>query len=267
MKSRNICKFVIDSADEKIKIMQFIYESDTETMKKCWYMENNRMILIKSGSGNVNISNKEYSFEAGNLIIVFKGEELAVFPEEKCEYMYIDFSGMRAELLFHRFMITDTNRIFHGFDGLIPLWHESLSRASSENVDLASESILLYTFSRLGADKSKKDDIVTKVLEITEERFTDSELSIGAIAKELSYNAKYISHLFKVQMGVNYSEYLRNIRIKYAVSLLEYGVDSVKNVAFLSGFTDQLYFSTVFKKVIGVAPKEYKKYISKEVEL
>ena len=53
------------------------------------------------------------------------------------------------------------------------------------------------------------------------------------------------------------------MRIKYAVSLLEHGIDSVKNVAFLSGFSDPLYFSNVFKKVVGVSPKEYKQKTEK----
>ena len=57
---------------------------------------------------------------------------------------------------------------------------------------------------------------------------------------------------------MGYSEYVRSLRIKYAVSLFDHGIDSVKNVALLSGFTDPLYFSTVFKKCLGVSPKEYK---------
>jgi AraC-like DNA-binding protein len=60
-------------------------------------------------------------------------------------------------------------------------------------------------------------------------------------------------------MGIGYAEYLRNLRIKYAVSLFDHGIDSVKNVALLSGFSDPLYFSTVFKTVVGLSPKEYLK--------
>jgi AraC-like DNA-binding protein len=59
-------------------------------------------------------------------------------------------------------------------------------------------------------------------------------------------------------MGVSYTDYLRSLRLKFAVSLFDRGLDSVKNVALLSGFTDPLYFSTVFKKHIGLSPKEYK---------
>ena len=78
------------------------------------------------------------------------------------------------------------------------------------------------------------------------------------IADELSYNSKYISHIFKEKMGISYSEYLRSLRLKFAVSLFDRGLDSVKNVALLSGFSDPLYFSTVFKKGMGVSPKEYR---------
>ena len=172
--------------------------------------------------------------------------------------MYICFSGNRSEELFYRFNINCNNRNFQGFDGIIPLWNESLSRASKETIDLAAESILLHTFSRILTKPRKNDDILHKIIKLSEEHFNDPELSIGEIAKELSYNSKYLSFLFKEKMGVGYSEYLRTLRIKYAVSLFDNGIDSVKNVALLSGYTDPLYFSTVFKNAVGVSPKEYK---------
>jgi AraC-like DNA-binding protein len=50
---------------------------------------------------------------------------------------------------------------------------------------------------------------------------------------------------------------LRALRIKYAVSLFDRGLDAVKNVAVLSGFSDPLYFSNVFKRTVGMSPKEY----------
>ena len=86
--------------------------------------------------------------------------------------------------------------------------------------------------------------------------------SVKEISESLSYSEYYLSHLFKEKMGVNYSEYLKNMRIKYAVSLFDSGVDSVKNVAFLSGFSDPLYFSRVFKKTMGKSPSEYMKNTS-----
>ena len=58
-------------------------------------------------------------------------------------------------------------------------------------------------------------------------------------------------------MGVGYTEYLRMYRINYAIMLLDHGIDSVKNIASLSGFSNPMYFSSVFKQTVGVSPSEY----------
>lgn len=137
------------------------------------------------------------------------------------------------------------------------MWEESLLRASEHTIDLASESMVLYTFSRLRDEQTLGDSVIHKMLQITEEQFNNFALSVGTIADELGYNAKYLSHLFKKKTNKSYTEYLRYIRIKYAVTLFDNGIDSVKNVALLSGFSDPLYFSTVFKRSVGMSPKEY----------
>ena len=58
---------------------------------------------------------------------------------------------------------------------------------------------------------------------------------------------------------MGFSEYLRLVRVKHAVMLIENGVTSVKNVASLSGFSDPLYFSKVFTESVGVSPSEYRR--------
>lgn len=259
MKSKNICKFIPDLGNEKIEIHSFIFESDYNTIIKPSRLTQHRIILVRQGSGIFKFNEQEAAFEKGSLIFGFKNEEFSVKCKPGCEYMYIEFSGGRAELLFRRYGINRSNRYFSNFDGAIPLWLDSLSRASEESIDLASESMLLYTFSRLNAAPAAQNDLINRVLEITEQEFTNSELSLSVVADELTYNSKYLSHIFKEKMGIGYSEYVRTLRIKYAVSLFDHGIDSVKNVAYLSGFTDPLYFSSVFKKTVGVSPGEYKK--------
>ena len=178
--------------------------------------------------------------------------------------MYIDFTGIRGEVLLKRFNITAENRFFSGFEGIVPMWYDALCCSTDDNIDLTSKGIFLYTFARLTITSQKKDTLVTKMLEITEERFMDQELSIKVIADMLSYSAKHISRVFRNSMGINYTDYLRNIRIKYAILLLEHGIESIKNVAYLSGFIDPAYFSAVFKKTVGMSPKEYQKMNKKE---
>ena len=259
MPRKNICKISTPLISTPFFASRFILETDEYTMKTPYTLEENRLCLIAKGKVNFNLSSTVFDLNTGDIIFCFKGEEFFATETQNCEYMYIDFDGIRSSELFKRFGRINSNRVFPGFDGLIPFWHESLSRASSENIDLSAESILLYTFSRLSVNKPIGNPIVNKIMEISEEYFKQSDFSINTIADELGYNAKYLSHIFKEKTGVTYSEYLRDLRIKYAVSLFNHGLESVKNVAALSGFSDPLYFSTVFKKCVGVTPKEYKK--------
>lgn len=264
MKSKNICKFNVLNTLDSLSVSGFVLESDLNIMKEVTEARKHYVILVSQGEGIVNIAKTKLKIEVGDLIFCFKDEVFSIEPmSEKTEYMYLLFEGIRAEELLRRFNVNANNRIFKGFDGLLPLWKESLSRANEQTIDLSAESMLLYTFSRFSMCNDSYGDLINQILNITEENFTDSDLSLRTIADELGYNSKYLSHLFKKKMNVSYSEYLQLVRVKYAVNLCDHGIDSVKNIAFLSGFADPLYFSTVFKKVTGNSPKEYMKIITK----
>lgn len=217
----------------------------------------NRMLIVAQGEGTLSFDDEHINVTKGNLVFGFEGERFCISNIRDTVYMYVDFSGPRATELFHRFNINHKFRCLGGFDGIIPHWEESLSRATESTLDLAAESLLLHAFSRINNCDTMHDDLINQVIEITEERFSETDLSLSIISSELSYNSKYLSHLFKQRAGVNYSEYLRSVRLRYAVSLFDRGLDSVKNVALLSGFSDPLYFSNVFKKVMGYSPREY----------
>lgn len=258
MPSKNICKFVTPALPHTLTVECFVQESDPTVYARPQPMVTHRAVLAVSGEGMFVLDGHPLPFRSGTLLFVFQGERFHIESEGELTYLYIGFEGGRAEELFRRFDLRRTNRYFDGFDGLIPLWCESLSRASEQTVDLAAESVLLYTFSRLAGTVKERSEVVERMLALTEERFTDPDLSLSSLAEELSYNAKYLSHLFKEKLGTSYSDYLRTLRIKYAVSLFDHGIESVKNVALLSGFSDPLYFSTIFKRHTGRSPSDYR---------
>lgn len=253
----NICKFIIPSYVEPLTVSLYVKETDLAAMKTPYHLPQYRIALIMQGEGTFAFSEYKETVKKGDIIFGFKDEEMILLDGKSITYLYIDFIGSRADELIKRFGISPLARKKEGFDGLIPLWEESLLRASDNNVDLATESVLLYTFSRFTESVNENNALVEQIVKLTEENFSTFSLSISEISKNLSYNPKYVSHIFKQRMGINYSEYLTKIRLKHAVTLLDFGLDSVKNVALLSGFSDPLYFSTVFKKQIGVSPTVY----------
>ncbi len=254
---KNICKFPQSSLHASLSVSCFVMETSVQTMREPVLLKHHRMILVMQGQGTFQFDSHTAPFSAGNLFFAFQNETFSVGEAIDVMYLYIDFDGGRAEDLLHRFGIQSNHRSYKGYEGLLPFWRDSLSRAQEDTIDLAAESTLLYTFSRFRPQTDEYDKLIDKILKITDEDFRNPELSVSGIAHALSYNPKYLSHTFKKKMKVSYSEYLRDIRIEYAISLFNEGLDSVKNVALLSGFADPLYFSNIFKKTVGISPREY----------
>ena len=257
MKNYNVCKLPLSYVSCELSISCFVLETNPQTMLKKVTLAQNRMILVEQGEGEFWLDGVAHPFSAGTLIFGFEGESFVLSHGDGVRYLYIDFSGTRSASLFHRFGIYPHARKKEKCHALIPLCKDCLLSTPQENIDMAAESILLYVFSRLSANSMPQNDTVQRILEITEENFQNPALSIAYIADRIGYSAKYLSHFFKQKMNVTYSEYLRSYRFKYAISLFELGISSVKNVALLSGFSDPLYFSSAFKKAIGISPKEF----------
>ena len=94
-----------------------------------------------------------------------------------------------------------------------------------------------------------------------DDHFSDSGFSLDAISRELSYNKKYISTLFKKHIGIGITEYVNTVRIQNACTMIEQGFISVGDIAEKCGFADVHYFSKIFKAKMGMVPSQYIKTV------
>ena len=257
MKNENICKFILNTPIEKLITSRFVCERNTEVARRKIPLVMHAVYLVVSGEGKFVIDGADFPFCPGSLIFAFKNEIVSIVSEGEIEIMYITFDGGRADDLFFRFGIIPAARCYGQYQSLIPFWQSSILYSTDENVDLVSECVLMYTFSRLVKLTAPSSDTMYKIVKYIDENFADPALSLTTIATSFGYNEKYLSHRFKEHTGVGFSKYLRNIRIKNALFLFDNGVSAIKNVSILCGFDDPLYFSKVFKESIGVSPRDY----------
>ena len=111
----------------------------------------------------------------------------------------------------------------------------------------------------LSADRtSRNEQLIIRLHQIVRDNFTDFDFSLAAAAQILGMNASYISHIFKKQTGESFVDYLNQIRIEHACSLLKGTEEPITNVATQSGFFSAGYFSSIFKKIIGCTPGQYR---------
>ena len=91
--------------------------------------------------------------------------------------------------------------------------------------------------------------------------YADSSYELDAYMHTLPFSYDYLRKLFQKEMGVTPHRYLVDKRLKMAAELLvtdaSAGARTIMDIAFLCGFHDPLYFSKMFKKKYGVAPRYY----------
>lgn len=87
------------------------------------------------------------------------------------------------------------------------------------------------------------------------------DISLKTISDEVYLNPWYFSTQFKKYMGVTFSDYLNQARMRKAKEFLKQKDLKIYQVAEMVGFQDAAYFSTVFKSVESMSPKEYKNLI------
>ncbi|PKL06795.1 MAG: hypothetical protein CVV53_02455 [Spirochaetae bacterium HGW-Spirochaetae-9] len=82
------------------------------------------------------------------------------------------------------------------------------------------------------------------------------ELSLVSAAESLGVNPFHLSHAISRELGIGFSELLGRVRINRAKELMA-GGGSIKEASYLVGFTDQAYFTRVFKKFEGQNPRQF----------
>lgn len=257
MKEGNICKFVLSKTPETLEVKNFVLELNEHVMEQENTLKFNRLILVVEGEGSFVVNSVPFKATSGTLLFTFEGERLYVDKNKDLQYIYIDFVGGKASMLFDRFAIAPSRRLFNTMQNLIPFAKTALTTANDDNIDIISESVVLYVFSNIKKDISKKNDLVYEIIRYVENNFYNRTLSLETLSKTFGYHSKYLSAEFKKRVGIGFSAFLKNTRLKHAVFLMDNGVASIKNVALLCGFDDPLYFSKVFKENMGVSPKQY----------
>jgi AraC-like DNA-binding protein len=83
-------------------------------------------------------------------------------------------------------------------------------------------------------------------------------LSREEIARAVGVSERYLSEIFKQEMGISPWDVLNRLRIQRACELLKTSDTSITEIAFQVGFSDSSYFGRVFSKQMGLSPKTYR---------
>lgn len=101
-----------------------------------------------------------------------------------------------------------------------------------------------------------KDELLLKISNYINDNLEKS-LTIEDTAKKFGMSTRTLSRKFNEHLGVNYVRFVRALRITKSLELMAEEKYNMYEIALSVGYNSLSSFSTIFKKVTGIAPTEY----------
>lgn len=244
-----------------------------------------QFILVISGELKIETSSRFYHLEEKDLLVINRNQLYQVEGSENNRVMIVTISDAFMDQHYADYR----NRRFECYSKEIDLGREEMILSirkllanvmisyyrQDESYQIEVQSyicqmllILIRGFKEDGSVLEKMDtgDLrLSQIIDYMEKNY-DQMITLEGMAKEFFLSTGYLSRYFKQNMGMGFSRFLMNIRLKHSMKDLLYSTDSISQIAMNNGFPNTKSFSTFFKEVYGMTPHVYREnhYVQKE---
>lgn len=110
---------------------------------------------------------------------------------------------------------------------------------------------------RFEGEQNQTEDRIAEIINYIHGNYK-RKISLNELSSQLYLSVPYLSKYIKKQLGMNFLDYLNNIRIFHAVDDLLYTRQPITTIALDNGFANTAAFTDVFKKIYNMTPSEYR---------
>lgn len=116
----------------------------------------------------------------------------------------------------------------------------------------------------IGETNTSVNPNMDRLLEYIQDHYADP-ITLTGVARQFHFNASYLSSYFASYNGEGFSEYLNKIRLEKAMELLLTTELTISEISASVGYSDQSYFTKVFKKQTGISPSQFRRQDVREI--
>lgn len=225
------------------------------------------LVYVTKGTLELGIGDNLYHMDTGDFAMIFPDviHHYQVFTPGKNEAYYILILPALTEKYVSLLQKTIPIEPVIAADKLhedIPYALKRLKEAGDTNRTIAQAFINLIvgrgleSYELVEREEDEKD-IVTQIVSYISQNFKES-ITLPSMAKELGVSKFVLSRVFSGVFHTNFNRYLNEIRLDYAVALLEYTQQTITEICMNSGFESQRTFNRVFKERYKRSPREYR---------
>lgn len=228
------------------------------------------VIFCTAGKGYYQYKNKTWEINAGEILYCLSGTTHRYWADKENPWtiFWLHVQGKEVDWLLKEAQINLKNPVLNiGVSPLlISLFRETLDIMKEgfafQNSIYASAMVkqILSAQIYLMQEKNRQveDDVPFRnILKLMSEH-VNGALDITKMAKHCHLSKTYFIRKFKQNFGYSPIVYFNRLKIESACQLLLVSNRSVKEISYSLGFEDPLYFSRLFRKVMGQSPSDYR---------
>lgn len=128
-----------------------------------------------------------------------------------------------------------------------------------EEIENECKVLLNRAFNAIDVRKTNKmQHLISQIYEYVSKNYSDANLSSAQIADEFNLSTRYLTKIFLENTSVSLTNYITNYRIEKSKEYLINTDLSIKEIVEKIGWINLKYFYTMFKKVTGVTPGDFR---------
>lgn len=228
-----------------------------------------QILYMSQGKAHFLINGEMQVVEAGQFMVYHPGEPqfYEYFFSEKPEVYWVHFVSKTGLCPIQ--ILNTSERIFEiGFDSayadLFMKMIGELSYKKSEFFVLNSAYLvtLIAMFTRrLHNDRYTQnehmDTCIVDTIHFIGHHYRENN-TVSQLAMKSGLSLSRFTQKFKLATGMTPIEYVTQLRIKEAMTLMEVEDMSIKDISNIVGYSNPFYFSRIFKNVVGMPPSKYR---------
>ncbi len=229
--------------------------------------DENIFLYCSDGEGTVRVGGKPYTLGPRQALCIPRLEQHEYFasPENPWSLLWVHFKGddcAQYPLWPVRVIAFNTEaateRMMFLFSLLFRVLDANYTEGNFIYISHVLQLILSETYYREKRSAvSEQNRLVTQVIRYMYESIT-MNLTLDDLAGHFRLSKSYLNKLFLQHAGRTPMDFLIHLKMKQACSMLRSTSYPIHEIAKQLGYADPYYFSRVFKKSIGVAPKLYR---------
>ena len=223
---------------------------------------------IEKGRGYLRVNNYNFEVKAGDVYIVPYGSshEYGSSADDPWTKYWFNISGCLVGELLSVYKLNDIF-LFKNYP-LKDVFINGLKDLENNRTIASSEigpKIVLDIVLKLAAHRDYLKEKVTispmalKLKLFLDDRVFETPPTLAEMCEHIMLSPAQANRIFKRDFGETPYQYLLNRKINAAKELLITSVRHIKEIAFSLGFTDEYYFSNIFKRKTGSAPAIFRK--------